>query len=141
MARTFKRKDRLNAMSEINITSLLDLVFCLLIIFMITATVIEQHVPIHLPVTEHDATAAADPKQKFVDVTIDKEGRYYFDKGTTPVSAEELRAQLNVLGQQPNPPTIDLREDPTLQVQQQDEVLTMIHKANLTKLSLDTQVK
>ncbi|HTB63912.1 MAG TPA: biopolymer transporter ExbD [Opitutales bacterium] len=141
MARTFKRKDRLNAMSEINITSLLDLVFCLLIIFMITATAIEQHIPIHLPVTEHDASAAADPKQKFVSVTIDEQGRLFYDKGATPVTAEELTAQLNALGQQPNPPTIDLREAATVQAQQLDPVLVMIHKAGLTKLSLDTQVK
>ena len=49
MARVFKRKDRLSAMSEINITSLLDLVFCLLIIFMITTPLMEQTIPVNLP--------------------------------------------------------------------------------------------
>ena len=89
MARVFKRKDRLNAMSEINITSLLDLVFCLLIIFMITATVIEQNIPINLPKQPRDPSAARDEKQKYVAVTIDKDDHYFFEKN--PVSAEELR--------------------------------------------------
>ena len=49
MARVFKRKDRLSAMSEINLTSLMDLVFCLLIIFMITTPLLEQTIPLNLP--------------------------------------------------------------------------------------------
>ena len=139
MARVFKRKDRLNAMSEINITSLLDLVFCLLIIFMITATVIEQTVPINLPTQPRDPAAGRDEKQKYVAVTIDKQGHYFFEK--TPVTPEDLLAQLKVLAAQPNPPVVSLREDPIVNAQQQANVLTMIKQAGLTKLSLDLQVK
>ena len=109
MARTFKRKDRLNAMSEINITSLLDLVFCLLIIFMITASVIEQSIPVKLPIEPQGASSARDPTQKHVVVTIDALGHYFFEK--TAVNAEELRAQLKVLAQQSDQPLIELRED------------------------------
>jgi biopolymer transport protein ExbD len=139
MARVFKRKDRLNAMSEINITSLLDLVFCLLIIFMITATVIEQTVPINLPTQPRDPAAGRDSKQKYVAVTIDKQGHLFFEK--TPVTPEDLRAQLKVVAAQPDPPVIAVREDPSVNAQQQADVLTMIKQAGLTKLSLDLQAK
>ena len=36
MARNFHRKDRLSALTEINVTPLIDLAFALLIIFMVT---------------------------------------------------------------------------------------------------------
>jgi biopolymer transport protein ExbD len=139
MARVFKRRDRLNAMSEINITSLLDLVFCLLIIFMITATVIEQTVPINLPTQPRDASAGRDAKQKYAAVTIDQAGNLFFEK--RPVTADDLRAQLKVLAAEPDPPVIDIREDPKVNAQQQADVLTMIKQAGLTKLSLDLQAK
>jgi biopolymer transport protein ExbD len=139
MARVFKRRDRLNAMSEINITSLLDLVFCLLIIFMITATVIEQTVPINLPTQPRDPTAGRDEKQKYVNVTIDQSGHYFFEKN--PATADDLLAQFKALAAQPNPPTIAIREDPMVFVKQQDEVLTLIHQVGLTKISFDFQAK
>ncbi len=139
MARVFKRRDRLNAMSEINITSLLDLVFCLLIIFMITATVIEQTVPINLPTQPRDPSAGRDQQQKYVAVTMDQQGNYFFEKN--PVTAEELRAQLKVLAAQPDPPTIAIRMDPTLHVQQFIDLKTIISQAGLSKATVDTQSK
>ncbi|MEC7609969.1 MAG: biopolymer transporter ExbD, partial [Verrucomicrobiota bacterium] len=42
MARNFHRKDRLSALTEINVTPLIDLAFALLIIFMITTPLLEQ---------------------------------------------------------------------------------------------------
>ena len=49
MARTFHRRDRLSAISEINIMPLLDLAFALLIIFMITAPLLTQGISVELP--------------------------------------------------------------------------------------------
>src|SRR5476649_2257791 len=141
MARVFKRRDRLNAMSEINITSLLDLVFCLLIIFMITATVIEQTVPINLPTQPRDPAAGRDEKQKYVAVTIDKGGQYFYEKN--PVTPDDLRAQLKVVAAQANPPVIAIRTDPTVQMQQFIDLKTIISQAgpSLSKMSIDTQAK
>ncbi|MEC8330086.1 MAG: biopolymer transporter ExbD, partial [Verrucomicrobiota bacterium] len=42
MARNFHRKDRLSALTEMNVTPLIDLAFALLIIFMITTPLLEQ---------------------------------------------------------------------------------------------------
>ena len=139
MARTFKRKDRLSAMSEINITSLLDLVFCLLIIFMITASVIEQSISVKLPSQVPGGSPARDPKQKYVEITIDAQGNLFF--GKEPVSPDGLRAQLKVLGQQPDPPVVTVRCDQALHVQQLYDVYTMLSQAGLSKLGLPTQVR
>ena len=50
MARNFHRKDRLSALTEINVTPLIDLAFALLIIFMITTPLLEQTIELDLPI-------------------------------------------------------------------------------------------
>ncbi len=138
MARTFKRKDRLSAMSEINVTSLLDLVFCLLIIFMITASVIEQSIPVKLPTQAQGASPARDTKQKYVNITMDAQGNLFYEKD--PVSADGLRAQLKALAAEADPPIINVRMDRKLLIQQLIDVWTMINQAGLTKLAVPTVV-
>ena len=46
MARNFHRKDRLSALTEINVTPLIDLAFALLIIFMVTTPLLEQTIDV-----------------------------------------------------------------------------------------------
>jgi len=48
--RRFSQRSALVTLSEINITPLLDLAFVLLIIFVITTPLLEQSLPLHLPV-------------------------------------------------------------------------------------------
>jgi len=138
MARVFKRKDRLSAMSEINLTSLMDLVFCLLIVFMITTPLLEQTIPVNLP-SQAQSKEVRDPKLKFQAVSVDAQGRYFW--GTEQVDADKLRTMLQSLATQPDPPVISLRGDASLQYQKIIDVLDLIKQAGLTKLSMDTKVK
>ncbi len=138
MARVFKRKDRLSAMSEINITSLLDLVFCLLIIFMITTPLLEQTMPIDLPSQAHNPALTPDPKAKRQGVSMNEQGQMFY--GNEPVTEDQLLARLKVLAQQTEPPIIDVRCAKNLMVQRQDDLLDIVARAGLTKISLDTKV-
>jgi len=139
MARVFKRKDRLSAMSEINITSLLDLVFCLLIIFMITTPLMEQTIPVNLPAQARNPSADRDTKLKYVAVTISKDGLYTFEK--TPMTLDELRAKLKELAAEPDPPTVSIRGDAKAYVEQETNVIIALQDAHYAKISFDTQVK
>jgi len=139
MARVFKRKDRLSAMSEINITSLLDLVFCLLIIFMITTPLMEQTIPVNLPTQSRNPSNDRNPKQKYVAVTISKDGQYAFEK--EPVTLEELRAKFKELAAMPDPPTVSIRGDAKAFIEQENDVITALSDAHIVKISFDTQVK
>ena len=49
MARDFKRQEKLDAISELNVTPLIDLAFVLLVIFMITTPLLEQGLSLDLP--------------------------------------------------------------------------------------------
>ena len=86
MARKFHRKDRLSALTEINVTPLIDLAFALLIIFMITTPLLEQTVELNLPVEA--AKKQAEDRENFQSISIDRAGAYYWGEGS--VSEQQL---------------------------------------------------
>ncbi|MEM0965095.1 MAG: biopolymer transporter ExbD [Verrucomicrobiota bacterium] len=88
MARRFKSKRELGAMSEINITPLLDLAFALLIIFVITTPLLEQPVAVQLPNLVQSEEIVRDAPEDPIQVSIDSEGDFYF--GSELVDATAL---------------------------------------------------
>lgn len=137
MARKFHRKDRLSALTEINVTPLIDLAFALLIIFMITTPLLEQTIAVDLPV-EAPKTQAED-REDFQSVAIDKEGQYYW--GDERVSAEQLGDLLDALAMDPAPPVLSIRADATLPYQRVITVIDMVKQRELSRISLDTKVE
>ena len=137
MARDFKRPNKLAVISDLNVTPLIDLAFSLLIIFMITTPVIEQYNRIDLPTQNLDSSQKPpEIDDKFI--TIDSEGLYNWGKET--VTKAELESLLddimNIDGEQP---VIHLRGDRSLPYQKIMDVINMLKKRDLTKLSLDTR--
>ena len=142
MARTFRQRRRMSAVSELNVTNLIDVAFTLLIIFMIATPLIntqEQSIGINLPVESRSAQPPVDPQQKFQIIMIDRQGRYYFDH--TQVNLADLRKHLARLSEQANPPIIRVRADLTLQWQQVVTLMDELKQAGLTKITFDTQVR
>ncbi len=86
MSRRIKRKP----MAEINVVPYIDVTLVLLIIFMITAPLIQQGVEVDLPL----ASAKALPQEQDppLVVTVDSKGLYYMDVGETPNSPVELES-------------------------------------------------
>ncbi len=137
MARKFHRKNRLDALTEINVTPLIDLAFALLIIFMITTPLLEQTIPVDLPVE----TASAQPqdREEFLSVSIDKEGRYAW--GDEYVTVTQLQDYLDVLAANPDPPVLSIRADGALPYQEVVTVMDMIKQRKISKISLDTKAE
>ena len=82
----FGRRRRLVPTADINVTSLVDVAFVLLIIFMITAPMMQGGVPVELPKAEGRPLTPSEG----VTVTINRAGRIYLDQ--TPVSYADFRA-------------------------------------------------
>ncbi len=137
MARTFHRKKSLDAMSEINVTPLIDLAFALLIIFIITTPLLEQTIAVTLPLETQKAQEQ--PDFDFQSISINADGDYFW--GEDPISFEDLDVLLAELATRPNPPVLNIRADRTLQYQEVISLIDLIKTHNLTKISLDTQVK
>jgi len=136
MARSFHRKDRLSALTEINVTPLIDLAFALLIIFMITTPLLEQTIEVNLPVEA--AKSRASEREEFQSVSIDRDGRYFW--GRDQVSPEKLGELLDGMATEPDPPVLSIRADAALPYQRVITVIDMIKQRKLSKISLDTKV-
>jgi len=138
MARTFRRKQSMEAVSEINVTPLIDLAFALLIIFMITTPLLEQTIPLNLPVQEkNDSRAAADLEIQVI--SVDQAGQIYW--GEEPVALDQLDKKLKNLADRSDPPVLRIRGDASIQYQRIIEVLDRVKANKLTRISLDTQVR
>jgi biopolymer transport protein ExbD len=136
MARKFHRKDRLSALTEINVTPLIDLAFALLIIFMITTPLLEQTIEVNLPVEA--AKSQAEEREDFQSVAIDRVGLYYW--GDQQVSEQQLADLLDNMAMDPAPPVLSIRADAQLPYQRVITVVDMIKQRKLSKISLDTKV-
>lgn len=138
MARTFRRKQSMEAVSEINVTPLIDLAFALLIIFMITTPLLEQSIPLNLPVQDKNDQPSTEDMEIQV-ISVDQEGQIYW--GKEPVSLARLDDMLNGLSTRDNPPVLRIRGDAAIQYQRIIEVLDRVKANKLTRISLDTQVQ
>ncbi len=136
MARKFHRKETLSAVSEINVTPLIDLAFALLIIFMITTPLLEQTIAINLPL--ESASPQVDRRDRFQSISINRDGEYFW--GDDQVSMSELEQRLELTAMESDPPVLNIRADASLPYQQVIRLMDLIKKANLSRISLDTRV-
>lgn len=137
MARRFHRKDRLSALTEINVTPLIDLAFALLIIFMITTPLLEQTIDLNLPVEA--AKSQPEEREDFQSISITQTGRYYW--GEAQVSPQQLGDLLDTIAMDSAPPVLSIRADAELPYQEVITVVDMIKQRKLSKISLDTKVE
>tara|TARA_B100000035_G_scaffold38572_1_gene29061 strand:+ start:219 stop:638 length:420 start_codon:yes stop_codon:yes gene_type:complete len=135
--RKFDVRNRLNALTEINVTPLIDLAFALLIIFMIATPLLEQTIPINLP-------AEAAKPQREVDLqiqvlSIDAQGRFHW--GTNPVSDSEMAERLGRLSSDGEQPILRIRADRQLPYYRVIQLIDLVKQHDLVKISLDTEVQ
>ena len=81
--------DDRGTMSQINVTPLVDVMLVLLVIFMVTAPMMQQGVQVNLPKAETKALSAP---QESVVVSIERSGKIFINAGEIP--SAELRTRL-----------------------------------------------
>ena len=120
--------------SEINVVPYIDVMLVLLIIFMITAPLIQQGVEIDLP---QALANPIDPDQaEPVVVTVDKNGAFYIDIGDQP--DKPVAAQLLVLKLKPGVPVL-VRGDRAVAYGQVVDVMVLLQKAGVPRVGLVTE--
>ncbi len=99
-------------MAELNITPLLDLVFVLLIIFMITTPLMEQQLPVDLPKASTSiATSLPDPKS-ILTLTLAKDGSTLL--GSEKIRLDQLTSLLTQRKARDPQLVVSLRADSSL---------------------------
>ena len=100
------------ALAELNISPLLDLVFVLLIIFMITTPLMEQQLPVDLPKASTSiATSLPDPKS-ILTLTLAKDGSTLL--GSEKIRLDQLTSLLTQRKARDPQLVVSLRADSSL---------------------------
>ena len=116
--------------ADINVTSLVDVAFVLLIIFMITAPIMQGGVDVRLPRAE---ARPIEPKTGLV-VTVDRTGRVFLDQ--SPLSYEDFRATFPAFVRSKRPTGVYLRADGRVAYATVVQVLAVIRAAGVTDVGL-----
>ncbi|MEO0033120.1 MAG: protein TolR [Pseudomonadota bacterium] len=121
------------AMSEINVTPLVDVMLVLLIIFMVTAPMLTAGVPIDLPDSRAEALKE---DQHEITVSMDGEGRLFLDD--QELAPGELGERLANVDKGGNAPLVVLRADRTLDYGRVVAVMGELNAAGFKSISLVT---
>ncbi len=135
--RKFHKKNRLTALTEINVTPLIDLAFALLIIFMIATPLLEQTIPINLP--GEVSKPQLDVKNDIQVVSISRQGELYW--GSKKVTEAEMKVLLQETSKADVVPVLRIRADKELPYESVIGLIDLIKQNNLVKISLDTEIK
>jgi biopolymer transport protein ExbD/biopolymer transport protein TolR len=116
--------------ADINVTSLVDVAFVLLIIFMITAPIMQGGVDVELPRAE----ARPIPAKEGMVVSVDREGRIFVDE--TRVSYSDFRMTFGALVQSRKPKSVYLRADQRVPYGDVVRVLAIIRTSGISNVGL-----
>jgi biopolymer transport protein ExbD len=126
--------DEGQAMSDINVTPLVDVMLVLLIIFIITIRVIVQQVPLELPKATNLPTQT---KPENITIAINKDGDVYWN--TQKVDGiEDLKTRLRGIVREDPQPEVHIRGDSNVRYQFVGQVLVATQQIGIRKVAFIT---
>lgn len=133
-----------SAVSDINITPLVDVMLVLLIVFMVAAPMLDQGLDVNLPQTA--AEQLDPPKDKItITVSVDKDQRIMVNKsGDEDASGKlvpptELKNIMKAYAANPATVTVNVEADASLQYGYLARVVSTIKQAGIKAVNLVTQ--
>jgi biopolymer transport protein TolR len=133
VAFTSKNGHTQTALAEINITPLVDVVLVLLVIFMLTAPVLQSGIEVSVPKTK---TVKEITEQRMV-VTINRDQEVFL--GDKPVNLADLPSQLAKPGVDPTHQVIYVEADERVPFGAFASVMDAVKQAGITNISIVTQ--
>jgi biopolymer transport protein TolR len=122
---------RYRAMSDINVTPMVDVMLVLLVVFMITAPLLTAGVPVDLPKTQAAQLTGQDEP---LVISVDKAGKAYIQD--TEISDENLGPRLAAITNNKKDARIFVRGDRALAYGRIMEVMGIVNGAGFTKVAL-----
>ncbi len=123
-------------LSEINVTPLVDVMLVLLVVFMITAPMMQQGIDIKLPKT---ATAGIETKSEPLVITIKPKGQILL--GTATVSVDGLGKKINGIFKTRADKQVYIKADKTVDYGIVAEVIAEVKAAGVENVGLVTLPK
>jgi biopolymer transport protein ExbD len=139
MKRSFRRirRDSHGSLSELNITPLLDLVFVLLVIFIITTPQLTNSLEINLPSGKRPSPRQDAPKPRINRLYVDENGRTFLNREALSEAAlsqrlRQLKAAVPDLG-------VVVEGADEVDYQKVVQVLDLLQQLDITKVGLATE--
>jgi TolR protein len=120
-------------MAEINVTPFVDVMLVLLVIFMVTAPLLQQGVDVNLP----KAKGKDLPPDERISLVIKRDRTIYMND--TPISMKEMRQKLEAISRLN--PNVFLKADKDVPYGLVVEVMGEIKEAGIEKLGMVTEPK
>src|SRR5277367_5031242 len=128
-------EEEASAMSDINVTPLVDVMLVLLIIFIITIRVILQQVPVQLPKATNLVTQT---RPENITIAVDKSGGIYWNTQMLSGQDELLKRLRGIVGQDPQP-EVHIRGDSNVRYQFVGQVLVATQRIGIRKVAFITE--
>jgi biopolymer transport protein TolR len=126
-----RRRRRRAPIADINMTPFIDVMLCLLIIFMVAAPLLTAGVPLDLPKSEANAlNQDKDP----LTISVDAKGDIYLQE--TKVALDEVVPKLTSIAQQGYEERVFVRGDKAISYGQVMQVMGRISGAGFKKVAL-----
>lgn len=122
------------AMSEINVTPLVDVMLVLLVVFIVTAPLLTQAVRVDLPQTVKTDSA---PDKHLATISIDAQGNITLDE--KPQALETLQPELETRLKNDPEITVQFHADKAVPYGRVAEAMALVHKAGIGKLAFITR--
>ncbi|MEE4632923.1 biopolymer transporter ExbD [Pseudomonas alliivorans] len=129
----FSTQDSDEVLSEINVTPLVDVMLVLLVVFIVTAPLLTNSIPINLPKTE--SVAPVEQKDPLV-VSIDGQGKLFIDKDE--IQPDLLETNLKAAKDKAPDVRVQLQADDGVNYGEVARAMASIERAGITKLSVIT---
>ena len=121
------------SLSEINVTPFVDVVLVLLIIFMLTAPILQSGVEVNVPKTR---TVKEITEERLV-LSIDRQQRVYL--GNDPININQISARLRAKVRDPERQAIYLRADKDVPFGAFASLMDSVKQAGITNVSIVTE--
>ena len=130
-----RRRPRVSSsLSEINVVPLVDVMLVLLIIFMVTAPMMQRGVEINLPESRRTQALAAEPLFVSVPLTYRRERIVYI--GEEPIRVEILQERMRQAMQTRQDKQVFLRGDAAVQLQDLLDVFARLKDGGVEKVGI-----
>ena len=133
MAFTNNKGRTQSSLSEINITPFVDVVLVLLVMFMVTAPILQSGIEVDVPKTK---TVKEISEERLV-ITIDKDQRVFL--GNDPININEISDRLHEKIRDPEGQSIFIRSDENVPFGAFATVMDAVKQTGITNVSIVTQ--